>query len=80
MSLNGLLALPRWDLAEKYFTWKKCGAYFIGIWILSFIVLAFPLGNAGESGVVYQNRTFSCTIDPPGAYKAIAGIGELVFL
>ena len=75
ISVNRLLALPRWGVAEKYFTWILCGAYFIGFWIVSFIFLAFPLtGVWGE--VHYQPQTFSCTIDK-GPLTFFSVIGNL---
>ena len=77
ISLNGLLAIL--EKAEEYFTWKKCGAYYLGFWIISFIVLSFPLSNTWGD-VVYANRTFSCTIEPHGPYTFFAAIGELMFV
>ena len=73
ISVNRLLALPRWNLAEKYYTWKLCGAYFVGFWIVSFTFLTFPLTGAwGE--VQYQPQTFSCTIDKgPLTYFSVIG-------
>ena len=79
ISVNRLLALPRWNLAEKYYTWKLCGAYFVGFWIVSFILLAFPLtGVWGE--VHYQPQTFSCTIDKgPLTFFSVIGKFEKKF-
>ena len=79
ISVNRLLALPRWSLAEKYFTWMLCGAYFVGFWIVSFIFLAFPLTGAwGE--VHYQPQTFSCTIDKgPLTFFSVIGKFEKNF-
>ena len=75
MSLSRLLALPRWNLAEEYFTWKRCGAYFMGCWIVSFIFLALPLSGVwGE--VIYQPLTFSCTIDSNGPLYLYLTLGN----
>ena len=76
ISVNRLLALPRWNVADKYFTWMLCGAYYIGFWIASFIFLAFPLtGTWGE--VQYQPQTFSCTItDDSGTLTFFTTIGK----
>ena len=76
ISVNRLMALPRWNVADKYFTWMSCGAYFIGFWIVSFIFLAFPLtGTWGE--VQYQPQTFSCTItDDSGTLTFFTTIGK----
>ena len=75
MSLSRLLALPRWNLADKYFTWKKCGAYFMGVWIVSFAFLALPLSGVWGK-VIYQPLTFSCTFDRQGPIYLFLTLGN----
>ena len=78
ISINRLIAVLNYNLAQKVFTWKKCVAYFGIFWFISMMYFMLPLtGTWGEFG--YEKETFNCDFkheehegDPLGLFCALS--------